>query len=521
MSSNLPPFEEAAKEAVRKAKEAGAGKYEPGSPSSNAAHQEAAVHTSPYSGASASGPVTQEKGTPMPPVVRSVLAFSANSTQVTSWMIKGAPALAGGLLYQGRPFCYAGGYRDTARGMDNDDKGNHLKLRDPMGVHELSVPVMGVMAWKLHNEKKLNLFTPITHYVKELPEMYELFTLRDIFSFRANIQDKAIFASVGASTPNPYAIKASTQYYDRVWKPVGDAFTGKTPSDCRTSLLKHMVDKVGKLPPVRHHRSARGGVSHCALALAAIAMERVMETSFEEMMQNTVFNSIEATTAGYGVPAQVNRSYVFYQPTGLPSGHYDYYKPVPPGDVRNAAPPVFNQSLNLFANAEDAGKLAILALEASVNATKEFERPNAIGIQPYYELGLLYDPKKKSYTSIADYVKLSGVTPFAFTLTYDLETDAGAFAVINCGSRRARLIARLAATSTTLTFQRQCLDAGMDIFNEGKDFEAPQGDKVNLADAGIQEEMQKQEKTDKLWNKFGTKKTWGKGFGGAERHTRL
>uniref|UniRef100_A0A7S1MIV2 Beta-lactamase-related domain-containing protein n=1 Tax=Neobodo designis TaxID=312471 RepID=A0A7S1MIV2_NEODS len=526
----LPPFEEAAKEAMRKAREAGGGKYQPGNVKANAQQLDDAVNPekaqaridrerkAPPQAAPAGAPAGQlqdQKGVPIPPVVRSALTFSGQCVMITSRALDRAIiGSMGGLLYQGRSFSYAAGYRDGSRGFDPEDKGNHFKLRDPVGLHRLTVPITGILAWKLHKDEKFDLFKPMTEYVPELPRAFDAITPRDILAMRVSIDDEAVFKSVGATVPFWLDRKRNVKWHKQVWKPVGEAFKASTPAESRTALLSHLVKKADSLPRMRRYPALKGQLSHCGVALLALAMERTVGRHYEDLMEANVFHALETPSAGFGAPRIINRSHIFYQPGGLPAGHWDMTQVVKPEDEENAAPPVFNASLNAFANPEEFAKLATCFFEGAVNATKEFAAPS--NLEPYWELGVRYEPSNK-YFSVRQNPMSEVPTPWAAAANYDLEKDVGAFILTNSGSRRARLTANFAAFTTTKLFIKQVVDAGVNVW---EDIEGAPDVTYQSGERGAHQVRVNNANQEKMGNLF-QKDSYSKWVGGMDKHTRL
>jgi CubicO group peptidase (beta-lactamase class C family) len=512
--SDLPSFADAAKDAHAKAKAAGAGKFEPGSPKDTERHISAA--TAGSSSSAGQGQLSDQKAVPIPPVIRSALTFSGQCVMITSRGLgRAIVGSTGGLLYQGRSFCYAAGFRDGSRGFDNEDKGNHLKLRDPVGVHRLTIPMTGLLAWRLHKDKKLDLFRPITEYLPELPRTYDGVICRDILSFRAAVSDEGIFKSVGAKIPSAFDSKRQLKYFENVWQPVSAAFAGKTATESRASLLTHIVKNSDKLPRVRRLISPKGQVSHTAIALLAVAMERVMNDSYESLMEKNVFQIVETPSAGFGAPKIINRSHIFYQPGGLPAGHWLATKAVKPEAPENAAPAVFNSSLNMYANPEEFAKLMIVAFEGCVNAVKEF--PGLGGITPYHELGVWYEPSSQNFSISQDMFGNELPTPFSASANYNLDKDVGSFVITNCGSRRARFITNFSSTLTTTLFIKQVINAGVNVW-EGMDVPEAQVT-MHPRDARTSEQATKD--AERMGKLSMDRQGYSKLVGGLDNHTRF
>jgi hypothetical protein len=445
----LLPFEEAAKLAQEKAAAAGAGRATP----------------------SSAVPDANSDGTgkdAIPPVLRSVLSFGANTSYMLARGTRCSPGLQGGLFYKGKPFCYSVGYRDIARGLDPDDKGNWLRLRDPMAYGALSTPITGLACWKMHKEVDMcfDMNEPITRYLPELPRFFEGITPRNALSMQAGLSDASVYRTFGIAAPGWLPPRAPLTYHEKVFAPLSAALGGPdaTGKQQRDALIKHLVDNEGRLEPVRRLQPERAHASQFALALLVAAMERVAESPFEDVMKEVVFDILDTPSAGYGVPAIIGKSNTFYQAGGLPCGHLTTSTVVPPGDARMAAPPVFNGSLNLFSQPEHFSKLLLSALEATATARKELAPPTAKA--GYHELGFHVNQAKNRVTHMQNVRGTTPFTPCAAAVWFDAERDVGSFTVTHCGTRRARLLANLCGQIPGNLFIKQCLDTGMDVFGD-------------------------------------------------------
>lgn len=428
----------------------------------------------------------------VPPVIRSILEFGAQTSMVLAKAMRAAPGIQGGLFYKGKPYCYSAGFRDLSRGMDTDDKGNFLRIRDPMGYGSLTIPVVtGSIVWKLHKEGKFDIDTPLPEFIPELPVAYEVLTARDILAFTCGLRDDAVFRSLGISLPSRFCWNASTQWQSNVYRKLEEQFlvpefregsvTAPSPSvqdaerqqiratTMRAALVKHVASHKAEIGSLRRLQITHARPSHCALALLAAAIERKCKAPFEQLVQKQLFEGLDVPTLGLGVPAIIHRSSVFYQLTGMPSGHLTLNNVAPPGDVRNAAPPLFNSSLNLFGSPEDFSKLLVSTFDKVKLAVKELRPP--IGIAPYHELGVRVNRRTKRAGMMQEVRGDSAATPFVAAANYSFEHDCGAFAVVHCGTRRARALVNVASPTVSQLFTKQVLDTGMPI--DGKEEDGP------------------------------------------------
>lgn len=521
-SFNASGFEAAAIEAREKARQAG---LHPTPPGSNAA-----------TGAATSSPEA------IPPEVRSALQQAAQASMVFSRYVRGNPGLQGAIFHRGKPFCFAVGYRDAVRGVNADDKGNHLRLKDPMCYHSLTMPVVGLAAWRLHvlskeqarEDRRLavgasgaaaaarpapgggrgcavphpkdsavsfDLFAPLTTYLPELPNAFSVILCRDVLAWRAALPDARIlsralgivptrrswlpsWASSGASG----ASLESAQCFDGI----RSMFPDDNPAAARASLVGRLsklsggdVQRLGNLARLPPNRSRP---SHIAFALLAHAIERAVDRPFEEFMREDFFLPMDAPSAGFGPPRVIQQSNVFFQVSGVPSGHRTFHKSVDPGSADSVAPALFNASLNLFAPPEEFSKLIVPAVENAVKETKpitgSLTPPSSL--HKYVELGFLVNPMRKQIRHVQRFGPYADVfTPWSAALSYEIHEDVGAFSVGNCGTRRARLATNLTCAAVTKLYVRHCMKKGVD-FEAEETVRDPAGRAISVdASSGI------------------------------------
>ena len=265
---------------------------------------------------------TEDDKNKMPPIIRSVLELSHSLLTAQSLRMKMCPGYQGGLFYQGRPFCFACGYRDGTRGLNMDDKGNHMRLKDACVFNALTVPITAMLACQLHDEGKLSLTTPIIDVLPDLVDglegpavdQYKALTPLSILSFTATLDEAAVLKTTGvASGPKVLgrgSWNPSVDYHSRFTSKI-DRFFGagipprlspKDASDAAASVNTGMSSSTaGHIPVnegarryrenlVRFVNSTRGNVKvikaqlpkrrgalvpHFSIALLAAAMEKV------------------------------------------------------------------------------------------------------------------------------------------------------------------------------------------------------------------------------------------------------
>lgn len=490
----LPPYREAALNAWEKAKEAGAGKFRPGGLDDDPQDRLRAPLDTQQQQREA------EKQEPVPPPVRSVLTFGANATMAMSSSIKASPGVQGGLFYKNRSFCFSAGFRDGVRGMDEDDKGNYLKMKDPLGMQRLSIVFFGHLIWKMHQEGHMDMFAPICTIIPELSDRkFDGLFPRDILNFLNGMDDAVILKAFGINNPS------FDNYHETVTLPLNKLLTpkptidplpsrprgsenlpppkfgacGAAPVDAdtevtaikmgylmRKNLVDKMVDVAPKLPKMFKRRHPKP--SHFAISLLCAALERKMGEPMEEIFRKQITEPLGIMSVGFGIPSILYRSSMFWQPTGLPHTHLAMKQHIPPGDARHSASPVFNPSLNLFGNPEDTAKLLCDCFGSARQAVEKLPRSAMTG-QTYHELGWLYVPHKRRFFCKTQWSNLASrkspveFTPYGASAMYDDNKDAGAFCVTNCGSRRAQFVANFGPQLIAHLFIRQCIDTGMDL----------------------------------------------------------
>lgn len=82
-----------------------------------------------------------------------------------SQWLHATPGFQQGLLYKDKTFCLASGYRDGGRARSVEDKGNVMRLRDPLVYGSLSLPITVAYLCHLHGQETFDLNRPITHYL--------------------------------------------------------------------------------------------------------------------------------------------------------------------------------------------------------------------------------------------------------------------------------------------------------------------------------------------------------------------
>lgn len=441
----------------------------------------------------------------MPPIIRSVLELSHLMMSGHSQWLRATPGYQGGLFHCGSPYCFASGYRDAQRPCEIDERGNHMKLKDPLVYGVLSLPITAAYLCELHGRGIFDINKPLNVYLPEMSheKLPSHVTARSILSFRDAVDDAGIVKDITGSRLSLWYPRVAWNTWKsarkHIYEPLEKFFSHST------LLQKSAVDgnEAGKkvmLPGVtqRRHlyyylcssRSAssffrrwsphRARPSHFSIALLLHAVETQLqrtpchllesadpygakentstkccmkEVSFEESIRKLFFERAESHGAGYGVPAiWRNPQDLFYQPTGLALQHSSFSKPIPSGDPGNCALALFNGSLNLFAPSEDYGKLLLLSLDAIRGARQLLEFRDSLNLgpqkkekisSPYYDFGVTVLPKTNELRLLPPvwFSSLESMIPASSSFRYACDKDLGCFGVASCGSRSGRLFA--------------------------------------------------------------------------------
>ncbi len=508
----LPSYRDAAMNAWAKAKEVGAGKFTPGGLGSEETAQPGAAGGESHERlrapiGTAHDASSQPKKEAVPPPVRSVVTFCANASMAIATGVRATPGLQGALFYQNRSYCFASGFRDAKRGMDSDDKGNFLRIKDPIGVHHLTTVFFGHLVWMLHREGHIDMFAPLSTMLPELgaDRKFDGLFARDILAHSAAMDDREILAKVfDISSPRSGAnyFATVTEPINRALAPPGiadplpsrapgsemeapprfgscgsapaggaDATTEVSAAKMGMAMRQRLVARIGDAAPrlgrmfKPTQRSARP--SHFALALLAAAVERKMGGEpMEELFRQRVTEPLGIMSIGFGIPQIIYRSSMFWQPSGLPHAHFSLDEHIKPGDTRHSASPVFNASLNLFGNPEDVARLLCDVFTSVREAVEKLPQTTPTG-STAVELGWTFVPHKRKFVCKEQWWsrRRSPVeyAPYSAAAVFDDVKGAGAYCAANCGNTRAMVTANIAAQLISQVFIRQCIDTGMDL----------------------------------------------------------
>lgn len=426
----------------------------------------------------------------MPPVIRSVLELSHLMMSGHSQWLRGAPGYQGGLFHRGSPYCFASGYRDNHRPREVEERGNHMKLKDPLLYGPLSLPITAAYLCELHGRGIFDLNKPLVEYLPEMEEKIPSHvTGRTVLSFSDALDDRLL---VREMTKSRLAIwkprlswNACASAQKHLYQPITHFLTGSSgsakASHCssgksstptaasasvtvmggeqqRKNLYYYLTASRSPGSFFRRVSAHRAAPSHFSIALLLHAVETQLKkpcfenkcggSNFEESIRKLFFERAESHGAGYGVPKLWrNPQELFYQPTGLALQHTGFKRPIPSGAAENCGPAVFNGSLNMYAPSEDYGKLLLLSLDTIRDAQTIFgplseEICPSASSKPYYDFGIRVVPSKRELHLLPSFAMISlDWVPTSASFRYACDFDLGCFGIASCGSRSARLFA--------------------------------------------------------------------------------
>ncbi|KAG5500621.1 hypothetical protein JKF63_03717 [Porcisia hertigi] len=408
----------------------------------------------------------------IPPVIRSVLELSHLTMSGHSQWLRAAPGYQGGLFHKGKPFCFASGYRDTSRSLDTEDKGNHMRLKDPLVYGTLSLPVTAAYICELHGKNIFDLEMPLTQYLPELQgKLGDDVTGRSVLCFTHGIDDTHLLRDAGAQWQRPrFSPCLCSETRTRVYEPVNRFLAGGAPSSTPMTAQQqrmNLLQYVRSAPHITHNftRSLRRAhISHTSVALLLAAVEtRLKGRSFETDIRTVFFEPAQCHGTGYGAPKLWrDPSELFYQPTGQALQHASFKQPLEIGDPRNCGPAVWNGSLNLYAPVEDYGKLLLLSLDTIIDAREYFGKPANHGGRPYYDFGVQYVPAKDHLQLTKSVLYGIDALPAAASFRYSCAHDLGCFGIASCGSRGARFFVNNLSRIIHHLFVKHVLTQGLD-----------------------------------------------------------
>ncbi|CAG9577403.1 conserved hypothetical protein [Leishmania major strain Friedlin] len=408
----------------------------------------------------------------IPPVIRSVLELSHLTMSGHSQWLRAAPGYQGGLFHKGKPFCFASGYRDTSRPLDAEDKGNHMKLKDPLVYGTLSLPITAAYICELHGKGIFDLETPLIQYLPELQgKLSEDVTARSVLSFIHGIDDAHLLKDAGARWHRPcFSPSLCAETHARVYEPVNRFLAGgTTPATALTGQQQraNLVQYVRSSPRITRNftRSLhRAYISHTSVALLLAAVETQLKGhSFESDIRTVFFEPAQSHGTGYGAPTLwKDPNELFYQPTGQALQHETFKRPVAIADPRNCSPAVWNGSLNLYAPVEDYGKLLLLSLDTIMDARELLGKPSNASGRPYYDFGVQYVPSKDHLQLTKSVLYGIDALPAVASFRYSCEHDLGCFGVASCGSRGARFFVNNLSRIIQHLFVKHVLAKGLD-----------------------------------------------------------
>lgn len=440
----------------------------------------------------------------MPPIIRSVLELSHLMMSGHSQWLRGTPGYQGGLFHLGSPYCFASGYRDACRPCEVEERGNHMKLKDPLVYGLLSLPITAAYLSELHGKGIFDLTKPLNLYLPEIsPEKIPSHvTGRSILSFRDALDDSELVKEITGSRLSlwypRFAWNRCKSAHKHLCNPLENYFLHFSPSvkgmereneggkkvkalgvTQRRHLYYFLCATKSPASIFRRYSPRRSRPSHFSIALLLHAVETQLqrastqsfntaassltadsftvnqkgEIGFEDSIRKVFFERAESHGAGYGVPAiWRNPQDLFYQPTGLALQHSGFGRPIPSGDPANCAPSLFNGSLNLYAPSEDFGKLLVLSIDTIREARRILDSKKVNDSlasksgsfeAPHYDFGVRVNPKtdELQLSSPIWLSYLESMIPASSSFRYSCKVDLGCFGIASCGSRSGRLFA--------------------------------------------------------------------------------
>ncbi|KAK7195041.1 Beta-lactamase [Novymonas esmeraldas] len=409
----------------------------------------------------------------IPPVIRSVLELAHLTMSGHSQWLRAAPGYQGGLFHKGEPFCFASGYRDTSRPLDAEDKGNHMKLKDPLIYGTLSLPITAAYLCELHGRDVFNLERPLVDYLPELHgKLADDVTGRRLLAFTHGIDDAHLLADAGARWWRPclspaMCAETRTHVYDAVDRFLAGGTTTTTAQLTGQQQRSNLVQYIRSAPRITRSFARpprRCSISHTSVALLLAAVEtRLAGRSFEEDIRKVVFEPAQSHGSGYGAPSLwKDPNELFYQPTGQAHQHTSFKRPLPIGDRRNCGPALWNGSMNLYAPAEDYGKLLMLSLDTIADARELLGKPTNVGRHAHYDFGVEYLPSKDQLQLTKAVLHGIDALPAVASFRYNCAHDLGCFGIASCGTRGARLFVNNLSGIIQHLFVKHVLAKGID-----------------------------------------------------------
>lgn len=404
----------------------------------------------------------------IPPIIRSVLELSHLMVSGHSQWLRATPGYEGGIFYNGSPYCFAGGFRDGTRPLDMDDKGNHMRLKDPLLYGHMSLPVTSAYLCELHGKGIFDLERPLAEYLPDLSaKLGGDTTARSVLSFTTVLDDAAVLRDAGARPLAPLpAWNACAATQKAVYEPINRFLAGGSSGRLNgRQQRENLVQYVRSAPRITGmlRRPLRAGrMSHFSVALLVAAVETQLKgVSFEESIRSLVFERAQSHGAGYGPPKLWrDPNEIFYQPSGLSMLHQGFKKPVPGGSLDNCGPPALNASLNLHAPVEDYGKLLMLSLDTIMEARELLGCPAVT--HPYHDFGVRYVPGRDQLEMSQRVYSGIDFIPSAGSLRYRCDLDLGCFGIANCGTRSGRLFGNTLSNIIQHLFVKHAIGDGVE-----------------------------------------------------------
>eukprot|EP00760_Papus_ankaliazontas_P034594 PhM_4_TR7273/c0_g1_i1/m.90757 len=364
------------------------------------------------------------------------------------------------------------GYRDGARGLDLEDKGNYLRLKDPLSLSNVTQVVTSYLAMLLHDEKKLDLDAPITKYAAGLAATSDC-TLRTLLSNRSGIRDWRVLHSYGCGSSARF-LKRSCDAHPIVMKTVQE----RTPNS--EALLQFFADnKIA----MREMGKTKLRPSVFGVAVAAAIIEHATSRPIGALMKDKIFDPAGAETVDFGepTPKEQRNAHLFYQTKGSAKPHWRIN--VVADTISMPLASVLQPALGLYGTSDDIS--TILHKAWNKIADEAFATAPPEGITWFHAESFMGTVVLRGQHSVVNYAPLAPTIPYPHmaSAVYNRDYDIGAFCSTNCANLRSAGLTRLSTKGGIKVFN-EFLNAALKAEKAGRDLEEEQSP-LNPKDKGM------------------------------------
>eukprot|EP00759_Apiculatamorpha_spiralis_P007289 PhF_6_TR14274/c0_g1_i1/m.22957 len=395
-------------------------------------------------------------------ITRSAMEHAAHQIFTFNKILHCTPGLTIAVVNRGKTVGLAAGYRDASRSMSMDDKGNYLRLRDPMAMCGFTVPITSYAALLLHDDKKIDLDVPLRSIVKKLDVAPDI-TLRTLLCSHTTLRDKQVLKLLGYSSAY-----SNRKQYEHVYPHI----EAKLPN--RTLLREFFYSNTKNLRISKIEAGKVKSPSYFGVALACSIIEKMLNKPYETLVTEKVFKDKEtnAVTCGYGTPEvkQPKTSHLFYQTSGTAKAHWGEKVVV---DTHVPLPNVLLPAIGLYGTIEDAG-IIMRKVWPRIGAEATSSAPTTgikfSTVEGHYGVHVL---RKKNLLMCYHPVILPVFPlPASASFIYSIDLNMGCAVIATSGTVRASFLSRLGVKSGIRVFQNYVLKHGDDE-TPAKDEESP------------------------------------------------